>query len=133
MRWRESYLVLNGAELKISEFPDLFEAFGHHFGGQGATFHLPMSSRLPWSEAVTSLDATRRGFFYPSIRASSPDTLTIRDDQGGWVWQDFFRTSEIPPWSRHAVDRKFQSREVQESNRRAAAWLNARDAEAGMV
>jgi hypothetical protein len=77
----------------------------------------------------------RRGaaFSIQSIRASSPDTLTIRDDQGGWVWQDFFRTSEIPPWSRHAVDRKFQSREVQESNRRAAAWLNARDAEAGMV
>jgi hypothetical protein len=34
LRWRDGYLVLNGAELKISEFPDLFDAFGHHFGGR---------------------------------------------------------------------------------------------------
>jgi Phage Tail Collar Domain len=43
VRWRDGYIVLNGAEHKISEFPDLFDAFGHHFGGQGTTFRLPTS------------------------------------------------------------------------------------------
>jgi hypothetical protein len=49
LRWRDGYIILNGAELKISEFPDLFDAFGHHFGGQGTTFRLPAS----WSPPVT--------------------------------------------------------------------------------
>ena len=47
LRWRDGYIVLNGAELKISEFPDLFDAFGHHFGGQRTTFRLPISGCPP--------------------------------------------------------------------------------------
>lgn len=67
LRWRDGYIVLNGAELKISEFPDLFDAFGHHFGGQGTTFRLPASGGPPGHEALTSVDAAWRGLFYPAV------------------------------------------------------------------
>ena len=67
LRWRDGYIVLNGAELKISEFPDLFDAFGHHFGGQGTTFRLPISGCPPGYESLTSVDAAWRGCFYPAV------------------------------------------------------------------
>jgi hypothetical protein len=79
---------LNGAELKISEFPDLFDAFGHHFGGQGTTFRLPASWSPPGHETLTSVDAAWHGFFYPAT-GFYQDTMKIFD--GGWRWEDFFR------------------------------------------
>lgn len=87
LRWRDGYLVLNGAELKITDFPDLFDAFGHHFGGQGATFRLPTSGGPPRHETLTSLDAAWRGFFYPGSDVY-PGILKMFD--GGWRWEDFF-------------------------------------------
>jgi Phage Tail Collar Domain len=67
LRWRDGYIVLNGAELTISEFPDLFDAFGHHFGGQGTTFRLPTSGGPPGHEVLTSVDAAWHGLFYPAV------------------------------------------------------------------
>ena len=78
LRWRDGYLVLNGAELKISDFPDLFDAFGHHFGGQGATFRLPASRSPPGHETLTSLDAAWHGFFYPAVRRISRHIEDVR-------------------------------------------------------
>jgi hypothetical protein len=144
LEWREGFVVLNGAELKASEFPALFEVFGHHFGGQGATFRLP-STVWNVSETLISSDATQRGFFYP--REHDPNMgnpwgrwvkdgwLTMHGDQGGWVWQDFFRRENLPHEDRYATQRKFQSPAVQASNRRAAAWCKAHDAAlaAGLV
>jgi hypothetical protein len=137
LEWREGFLVLNGAELKAGEFPALFEVFGHHFGGQGATFRLP-STVWKVSETLISSDATQRGFFYrldhdPNIgkywgRWVKDGWLTMQGDQGGWVWQDFFRRENLPREDRYDMQRKFQSRVVQESNRRAAAWCKAHDA-----
>ena len=62
LEWREGFVVLNGAELKASEFPALFEVFGHIFGGHGATFRLPSTVRKG-SETLISSDATQRSFF----------------------------------------------------------------------
>jgi hypothetical protein len=96
LRWREGFVVLNGAELKASDFPDLFDVFGHHFGGEGATFCLPTSSVLP-NETLISVDATQREFFYPAHPSGSyPDTLTMHNEWG-WVWQDFFAGRKSPP------------------------------------
>ena len=91
LRWRDGYIVLNGAELKISEFPDLFDAFGHHFGGQGTTFRLPASGCPPGHETLTSVDAAWHGCFYPAVVGpfARPDRMMIHD--GGWRWEDFFR------------------------------------------
>jgi hypothetical protein len=52
----------------------------------------------------------------------------MHGDQGGWVWQDFFRRENLPREDRYAMQRKFQSPAVQESNRRAAAWCKTHDA-----
>jgi hypothetical protein len=91
LRWRDGYIVLNGAELKISEFPDLFDAFGHHYGGRGSTFRLPTSGGPPGHETLSSVDAAWHGFFYPAVVGpfAYPDTAKIFD--GGWRWEDFFR------------------------------------------
>ena len=91
LRWRDGYIVLNGAELKISEFPDLFDAFGHHFGGRGTTFRLPISGCPAGYESLTSVDAAWHGCFYPAVVGpfGRPDTVKIFD--GGWRWEDFFR------------------------------------------
>jgi hypothetical protein len=91
LRWRDGSIVLNGAELTISEFPDLFDAFGHHFGGQGTAFRLPTSGGPPGHEVLTSVDAAWHGLFYPAVVGpfAHPDTVKIFD--GGWRWEDFFR------------------------------------------
>jgi hypothetical protein len=68
------------------EFPDLFDAFGHHFG-----VRLPASWSPPGHETLTSVDAAWRGLFYPAVVGpfACPDRMMIHD--GGWRWEDFFR------------------------------------------
>ena len=39
--WRNGRLVCNGAFINARDYPDLFSAMGHSFGGDGQTFRLP--------------------------------------------------------------------------------------------
>jgi hypothetical protein len=115
--------------------------FGHHFGGQGATFRLPTSSGP--NETLTSPDATQRSFLYHVARADCPNLYDhpggrwseegwlSNDDQrgGGWVWQDFFRAKDLSPEDRYAEQRKWPSRwrVIEESNRHAIEHLKEMD------
>jgi hypothetical protein len=67
IRWREGFVVLNGAMVKADDFPALFAIFGHTFGGRGRTFRLPKGGS-PVSETLTSTDGARAAFYDPSER-----------------------------------------------------------------
>jgi hypothetical protein len=94
IRWREGFLVLNGAMVKADDFPALFAIFGHTFGGRRRTFRLPEGGG-PVSETLTSADGTRAAFYYPPGKL--PNTFghpRLNADIWkplGWKPQDFFQ------------------------------------------
>ena len=121
IRWREGFLVLNGAMVKADDFPALFAIFGHTFGGSGRTFRLPEGGD-PVSETLASSDGTRAAFYHLPERV--PDTfghprLAVINRPGGrgWIAQDFFR----PPYCLESLGRAATSRVRQRSSCRGSS------------
>ena len=48
LRWMGDNLLLNGAELRAAEFPELFAVMGHSYGGVGDRFNIPLLTQGFW-------------------------------------------------------------------------------------